>query len=185
MLSEAEIPIPGFMKASDSCKILVFDRFISQRIQSIRFWADKIWKSKMSKLSSKPLYKHPHLAVATSKYGHGVFATKNIPADTTLEECHHLRIRAEDCSGIIDDYVYSLASENEGSETESEYYSLPLGWGSIFNHADDHNTEYWHDTDRDLIVFHTIKDVSAGEQLFINYGQEWWETRELIPDNGE
>jgi hypothetical protein len=38
-----------------------------------------------------------------------------------------------------------------------EVYSLVLGWGSLFNHSFDHNTEYWHDTDRDLIVFHTIK----------------------------
>jgi SET domain-containing protein len=63
-----------------------------------------------------------------------------------------------------------------------EVYSLVLGWGSLFNHSYDHNTEYWHDTDRDLIVFHTIKKVSAGKQLFVNYGKEWWGSRELTPD---
>jgi SET domain-containing protein len=139
----------------------------------------------MTKLSSQQLFRHPALVVAPSKFGHGVFTTEYIPADTTLEECHHLRIREEDCSGIIDDYVYALDQEHNDSEDESAYYSLPLGWGSIFNHADEHNTEYWHDTERDLIVFHTIKDVSADEQLFINYGKAWWETRELTPDNGK
>ncbi len=139
----------------------------------------------MSKLPSKPLFKHDHLVVAPSKFGHGVFATEHIPADTTLEECHHLRIKKEDCSGIIDDYVYGLEPEHDNSEEASEYYSLPLGWGSIFNHADDHNTEYWHDTERDLIVFYTIKDVYAGEQLFVNYGKLWWETRDRAPDNNE
>ncbi len=139
----------------------------------------------MSKLPSKPLFKHDHLVVAPSNFGHGVFATEHIPADTTLEECHHLRIKKEDCSGIIDDYVYGLEPEHDNSEEASEYYSLPLGWGSIFNHADDHNTEYWHDTERDLIVFYTIKDVSAGEQLFVNYGKLWWETRDRAPDNNE
>jgi len=93
-----------------------------------------------------------------------------------------LRIRKEDCSGIIDDYVYGIA-EDDDSQDASEYYSLPLGCGSIFNHSDEHNTEYWHDTERDLIVFYTIKNVSAGEQLFINYGKDWWETRDLTPDN--
>jgi hypothetical protein len=137
----------------------------------------------MSKLLSKAFFRHPDLVVAPCKYGCGIFTTKYIPADTTLEECHHLRIRAEDCSGILDDYVYSLEPEQDDPEKESQYYSLPLGWGSIFNHADQHNTEYWHDTERDLIVFHTIKDVDAGEQLFINYGKDWWETRELTPDN--
>jgi len=137
----------------------------------------------MSKLSSQILFRHPDVVVAPSKFGHGVFATEYIPADTTLEECHHLRIRKEDCSGIIDDYVYSLEPEHDDPKGESECYSLPLGLGSIFNHAEVHNTEYWHDTERDLIVFHTIKDVSAGEQLFVNYGRDWWETRERMPDN--
>jgi hypothetical protein len=139
-------------------------------------------KRKKSTQLSQQLFRHPHLVVAPCQFGHGVFATKFIPADTTLEECHHLRIRKEDCSGIIDDYAYNLEPDDDDSE-ESECYSLPLGWGSIFNHADAHNTGYWHDTERDLIVFHTIKDVFSGEQLFINYGRDWWKTRECKPEN--
>ena len=142
----------------------------------------KCRKRNMNKLLSQPLFRHPNLVVAPCKLGHGVFATQRIPADTTLEECYHLRIREEDCSGIIDDYVYFIAEE-EDSQEPSECYSLPLGFGSLFNHSDEHNTEYWHDTERDLIVFHTIKDVSAGEQLFINYGRDWWETRDCTPEN--
>jgi uncharacterized protein len=135
----------------------------------------------MSKRLKKALFRHPDLVVAPCEFGHGVFATENIPAETTLEECHHLRIKAEDCSGVVDDYVYGLESAHNPAEEASEYYSLPLGWGSIFNHAEEHNTAYWHDTERDLIVFYTIKDVAAGEQLFINYGKDWWETRERTP----
>ena len=137
----------------------------------------------MRKLSSQLLFRHTAMVVAPSKFGHGVFATQDIPAGTTLEECHHLRIKKEECVGIINDYVYALEADSGDSKEDSEDYSLPLGCGSIFNHADDHNTEYWHDTERDLIVFHTIKKVSAGEQLFVNYGNDWWETRELTPDN--
>ena len=136
----------------------------------------------MNKLLNQALFRHPGLVVAPCEFGHGVFATENIPAETTLEECHHLRIKEEDCSGIIDDYVYGLEPDHNNSKEASEYYSLPLGLGSIFNHAEKHNTAYWHDTERDLIVFYTIKDVSAGEQLFINYGKDWWDTRERMPD---
>ena len=137
----------------------------------------------MNKLLSQRLFRHPEVVVAPSNFGHGVFATRNIPAQTTLEECHHLRIRKEDCCGIIDDYVYELEPEHGDAQAETEYYSLPLGLGSIFNHSYKHNTEYWHDTERDVIVFHTIKDVVAGEQLFVNYGKDWWETRERQPGN--
>ena len=123
--------------------------------------------------------------MAPCEFGYGVFASEPIPANTTVEECHHLRIKKEDCSGIIDDYVYGLDPDGTDADEDAECYSLPLGWGSIFNHADQHNIEYWHDTDRDLIVFHTIKDIAAGEQLFINYGEPWWETRDLMPANGQ
>ncbi|WP_419657629.1 SET domain-containing protein-lysine N-methyltransferase [Desulfosarcina variabilis] len=127
-----------------------------------------------------PLYRHPNLVISPCEFGHGVFATKSIPADTTLEECPYLRIRADECAGTLDDYVFNL--ETKADNGDSDIYSLVLGWGSLFNHADDHNTEYWHDTDRDLIIFHTIKAVAAGQQLFVNYGEEWWGSRELMPE---
>jgi uncharacterized protein len=139
----------------------------------------------MNKDLTQLLFKHPNLVVAPCKFGHGVFTTGYIPADTTVEECYHLRIREKDCSGILNDYVYYLEPDDKSIKEAVEYYSLPLGCGSIYNHADNHNTEYWHDSERDLIIFYTITDVSAGEQLFINYGKDWWETRERRPDNGK
>ena len=128
----------------------------------------------------KKLYRHPNIVISTCAFGHGIFTTKAIPADTTLDECPYLRISADECADTLDDYVFNLEpSEEDG---DSEVYSLVLGWGSLFNHSYEHNTEYWHDTDRDLIVFHTIKKVSAGKQLFVNYGKDWWESRDLEPE---
>ena len=57
-----------------------------------------------------------------------------------------------------------------------------MGWGSIYNHSEDNNTAYWHDQDRDLIIFYTTRKVAKGEQLFINYGREWWDSRDLKPN---
>ncbi|BBO86581.1 SET domain-containing protein-lysine N-methyltransferase [Desulfosarcina ovata] len=127
-----------------------------------------------------PLYRHPDLVISECDFGHGIFTTTFLPANTTLEECPYLRIKADECASSLDDYVFNLESAEDNGE--SDYYSLVLGWGSLFNHADTHNTEYWHDTERDLIVFHTIKDVPAGKQLFVNYGKEWWQSRELAPE---
>jgi hypothetical protein len=129
--------------------------------------------------TKKNLYRNPHISISKCDYGHGVFATKTIPADATLEECPYLRIRADECAGSLDDYVFSLETAEENGD--EDVYSLVLGWGSLFNHSYRHNTEYWHDTDRDLIVFHTIKKVVAGSQLFVNYGKEWWKSRDLTP----
>ena len=129
-------------------------------------------------MNKKNLYKHPAIVVSTCKFGRGVFATQKISSDTTIEECPFLRIKTDECTGILDDYVFNV---DGNGEKDSACYILLLGWGSLYNHSDAHNVEYWHDTKRDLIVFHTVKDVPAGSQLFVNYGAEWWETRELNP----
>ncbi len=129
----------------------------------------------------EPLFRHPNLVVAPCEFGHGVFTTAPIPSDTTIEECHHLCLTDDECDGIINDYVYRLEADQTQDGEEVEHYSLPLGFGCIFNHSNDHNTDYWHDEKRNLIIFYTIKDVAAGEQLFINYGRDWWEGRDLIP----
>ena len=128
---------------------------------------------------AKPLFRHPDIVISPCEFGHGIFATRTLPPDTTLEECPYLRIRADECAGTLDDYVFNLETAEDNGD--ADVYSLVLGWGSLFNHADKHNTEYWHDTDRDLIIFHTIKQVVAGSQLFVNYGREWWDSREIKP----
>ena len=87
---------------------------------------------KYEKLSSQPLFRHPDLVVATCQFGHGVFATENIPADTTLEECYHLRIRKEDCSGIIDDYVYGLEPDHGSSEEDFQKKQESIHIGFTF-----------------------------------------------------
>lgn len=125
------------------------------------------------------LYKSSGIVLASCEYGRGVFAAEFLPSDTTLEECPFLRIPKSDCCSVLDEYVFMMDPGPDGED--ENYYSMVLGWGSLFNHADNHNTEYWHDQERDLIVFHTIRDVSAGEQLFINYGCQWWQSRELEP----
>lgn len=129
---------------------------------------------------STPLYKHPDLLVAPCDMGHGVFAGALIPAETTLEECRYLRLNEAECVGILDDYVFGLEPDDDHPE-DNEYYSLPLGWGSMYNHSENNNTAYWHDQKRDLIIFYTTRDVSRGEQLFINYGRDWWDSRDLHP----
>jgi hypothetical protein len=131
------------------------------------------------KKKREQLYKHPDIVISPCDFGHGIFTTRTLPADTTIEECPYLRINADECARTLDDYVFNLEKADDNGD--SDVYSLVLGWGSLFNHSDNHNTEYWHDTDRDVIVFHTIKEVAAGTQLFVNYGKDWWESRDEMP----
>lgn len=45
-----------------------------------------------------------------------------------------------------------------------------FGLGSMFNHAMDQNVGWERDTDRLLITYRSLRDISAGEELCISYG---------------
>jgi SET domain-containing protein len=51
-----------------------------------------------------------------------------------------------------------------------------LGYGSLYNHSDEPNAEYTHEAD-DAYSFMAVRDIAAGEEITISYGDEWWETR--------
>jgi SET domain-containing protein len=51
----------------------------------------------------------------------------------------------------------------------------------LYNHADEANVEYVQDGPR-TITFLTTRAVEPGEELCIDYGEEWWETRGLTPE---
>jgi SET domain-containing protein len=55
-----------------------------------------------------------------------------------------------------------------------------LGLGMLFNHSAEPNLEYVQD-DPTTIVFRTVRKVKSGDELTIDYGDEWWETRGLEP----
>ena len=51
----------------------------------------------------------------------------------------------------------------------------------LYNHSYEANCEYVQEGPR-VITFVTLRDVEAGEELTIDYGEEWWSTRNLEPD---
>jgi SET domain-containing protein len=118
---------------------------------------------------------HPPTAVrvAASSVGRGVFAVREIGAGERIELCPVLALNEEESYGTLANYCVDAGDDAEGKR-------LMLGYGSLYNHSDDPNAEYVHEAD-DAYAFVAIRDIAAGEQITINYGQEWWETRGLDP----
>lgn len=52
--------------------------------------------------------------------------------------------------------------------------ALPLGWVGLYNHKDDNNCQFIADYGLNLIGIKTIKPISADEQLFVSYGEHWF-----------
>ena len=78
-----------------------------------------------------------------------------------------------DATGRLNDYVFSSVTEGD--------LLLVLGHGMLYNHSPKPNVEYLQD-EPSTIVFQACRNVRPGDELTIDYGEEWWETRGLEPD---
>jgi hypothetical protein len=116
----------------------------------------------------------PGLAVREGRLGRGVFATRAFAKGATVETCPTLEVSESDVSGLLGDYVFSSGS-NPGDVV------LLLGFGMLYNHSATPNLEYVQD-DETTISFVALRAIRSGEELTIDYGEEWWETRGLTPD---
>ena len=109
-----------------------------------------------------------------SRHGRGVFASRAIRDGETVETCPTLELPAADVAGQLLDYVFD-------SPDAEDMVVMPLGYGMLYNHSAEANLEYVEADDRG-IAYVAVRPIAAGEELTINYGEQWWDTRELEPD---
>ncbi len=50
-----------------------------------------------------------------------------------------------------------------------DYVVLALGYGSMYNHAEENNAEYKINEKSKTITFTAAKDIKKGEEIFFNY----------------
>jgi uncharacterized protein len=110
------------------------------------------------------------IRIEETKHGRGVIATTEIAKGETIEVCPILELAEGDTSGLLDDYTVSLGDGSTG-------VALLLGYGSLYNHSDDANAEYLAVAE-DAYSFVALRDIAAGEEVTISYGEEWWRTRD-------
>jgi hypothetical protein len=106
-----------------------------------------------------------------------VFTKDPIAAGSLLERCPMMYLEPEDTpsGGTLMDYVFD---GGEGSW-------LALGLTSLVNHADEPNAEVETDEDQQVIRLRAIRDIAAGEELFIHYGESYFVDRGYDQSDGE
>lgn len=100
-------------------------------------------------------------------HGYGVFADEDILSGEVIEESHVIRIQKEDIS--LNNYCYEGKGEGE--------YLLPFGCGCIYNHARNPNAKFSIDAKHDLLIFRARENIRKGEEIFIDYGKNWFKDR--------
>lgn len=113
------------------------------------------------------------LAVKQGRHGRGVFATRRFAEGDVVETCPTVQAADAEITGVLRDYVFTSVNDDD--------IVLALGYGMLYNHSPEPNLEYVQD-DPSTITFLALRTVRPGDELTIDYGEEWWETRGLTPD---
>lgn len=124
------------------------------------------------------LFVHPGLKVRPCEWGWGVFTDEPIAEGELIEECHYLLAPwASIASSPLSDYVFQSREAVPGAQALEEPVAIVLGFGMIYNHSSEANATYYQGGARNLFRFHATRDIAAGEQICINYGDTWWGLR--------
>lgn len=102
-------------------------------------------------------------------HGYGVFAGKKIRKGELIEECCFILNKCED-NNIID----FLFQAKKGRK-----YALLLGYGSLYNHSDNDNAEYVLNLKTKIARFRASRTIQKDEEIFVNYGDEWFSSRDM------
>lgn len=116
-------------------------------------------------------YLHPDIIIAKTKNkGRGVWANKNIAANTVLEIAPVIVVPGIDRKlldqTVLHDYIFEWGDAKKQC-------CIALGYISLYNHAYQANCEYEMNFKKHLITVTTVKAVKAGEELCINYNGDW------------
>jgi hypothetical protein len=109
------------------------------------------------------------IRIGETAEGRGVVAVADIEEGETIEVCPIIELESDDAGGLLNDYVVDLGEGRDGT-------ALMLGYGSLYNHSEDPNAMYVLETD-DAYAFLALRDINAGEQITISYGEDWWTSR--------
>lgn len=112
----------------------------------------------------------------TAQMGRGVFTSEPLEAGMVIERSPVVVMSAAERvlldQTLLHDYIFEWGES-------SERCCMALGYVAVYNHACPANCEYEMDFDDASISISTVRDIAAGEELFINYHGNWDDPKEL------
>ena len=98
--------------------------------------------------------------------GRGVFAKIDIPEGTLLEECPVLVLPSEQIAALeltlLGDYYFRWGGQGDED-------AIALGFGSLYNHADEPNAMYVRKLEARTLAFYSVCAISSGEEIRVSY----------------
>ena len=119
----------------------------------------------------------PILFISDSgKKGKGVFTAQNIPAHTTIEISPVIVLTIKERAIIEQTKLYNYIFEWGNNKKKG---ALAMGYISMYNHSYLANCKYEMDFENETMQIITVRNIKAGEELFINYNAVYNNTNEV------
>ncbi len=96
----------------------------------------------------------------------GVFTTEGIRKDSLIEICAVIVIPEEELELLKKTVLYNYYFD---WHKNGEDAAIVLGYGSLYNHDYQPNTEYALNYEANSIEIYALRDIEAGEELTFNY----------------
>ena len=112
----------------------------------------------------------------TAAKGRGVFTKEKIGANIIIEESPVIVMTSKDRilldKTLLHDYIFEWG-------TNKDKCCMALGLVPMYNHGYESNCEYFMDFDKETIQVKTIRSISSGEELTINYNGNWNDNKKV------
>jgi len=106
----------------------------------------------------------------TPEMGRGVFTLEALDANIIIEIAPVLVLSAQERAIVeqtrLNDYIFEWGLDRKQA-------CVAWGYASMYNHRYLSNCEYYMDFDQSIIMIRTVREIQAGEELFINYNGDW------------
>ena len=108
--------------------------------------------------------------------GRAVFTRENIPPSTIIEIAPVIVMEKEERplldKTLLHDYIFEWGQRKDKC-------CMALGYVPIYNHSYRSNCEYEMDFDSDTITIRSVRFISEGEELTINYNGDWNDSKKV------
>jgi hypothetical protein len=104
--------------------------------------------------------------------GRGVFALRMFKKDEVVEEAQVIVTKLGGSAGDFRNYSFNWSHLIGQGSTRLYQAGLALGNGSLYNSANPANMRYVANDASNVLVFIAARDISAGEELTINYSAD-------------
>ena len=101
--------------------------------------------------------------------GRGVFAEKDFKKGEVIEVCPLITDYKKNFENSkIKDYTFK-------SKFKKDQEVIVFGMCSMYNHSNDFNVH--HNQDPENMIYTASRDIKKGEELYVNYGGDYWNSR--------